>query len=180
MRASTRLGKRGRLCLSPFLAAPALQGPQETFPSGQERQGGRWYRAECAGTGQTSPCPSVILSISLFLFFFFPPDMYSCLCVIHLVSPLQAAVPSCCHCSPVSHLPSRATLPLNDCFLTPPRTGKQDCPLPLPPASGSASTYLPSHPCPHPRGMSAPTAPLPLRSRPLAARSTRRGSLTAR
>lgn len=83
--------------------------------------------------------------------------MYSCLCMIHSVFPLQAAVLLCCCCSPASRLLSAAAVPLTNSFLTPPRTGKRPpsppaCSLPLRSSrpAGSASR-CPAHPSPRHR-----------------------------
>lgn len=179
-RASTQLGKRGGLwpCPSPpFWLLLPFKAHTRHFPLAEGDREADGNRAE--GAGEWANISSPISNTEHFSFSFFPPDMYSCLCMIHLVSPLPAAVPLCCHCSPVSRLRSTAALPLNDSFLTPPRTGKQESPSPLSPASGSAST-CPPIPVLIPMGCPLPRPLCPLRSHPLAAQGTRRGSLTAR
>lgn len=160
----------------PFLAAPALQGPRTTPPSSQGRQGGGWHGAERAGDWANVPLPISNTEHFSFSFFFSPRHIQLSLndslglsspSSRTVVLPLQPGFPSPEHsCSAFKRLLSHAS-PHRQTGLSFASASRQ-----------RLCFYLPSRP--HPRGMPAPTAPLPLRSRPLAARGTRRGSLTAR
>lgn len=157
---------------SPFWLLLPFKAHARHFPPAKGDREADGMEQSVQGTGQTSPCPSEIPSISLFLFFFPQLSLNDSLGLSSLSSrtvvlPLQPGFPSPEHsCSAFKRLLSHAS-PHRQTGLSFASASRQ-----------RLRFYLPSRA--HPRGMPAPTAPLPLRSRPLAARGTRRGSLTAR